>query len=564
MNERAWIGVVVALLAGCGGGDEAARAPAPAPAEEPPPVDSAPPDGDVDNGIQGQVNSWVIETAEPVSGAEVEGMVAPVIANAAVERLLPDTPEFAKLYIVMAPQPVPEPQAFDIAYRLEDLPEIVEAAPNFAEHEPDLPRQAAAACVFESDDAPEDREWSLARMNARAAWALEPPEGGTRFGEGVTVCHPDSGWAEHAEFDADAIAKDLAIDFVDGGSGEDPLNYSGNPGHGTATGSVIVSRDHADGGGDPGPITGIAPRARVIPIRTLTSVAMFLDSDVARAVDYASRQSCDVVSMSLGGAGFFGLEKVIRKAVEEDDKIVVAAAGNCVGWVVAPAKYEATIAAAASNHADLPWKGSSRGRAVTATAPGEGVWVARRKRDSTDMVKVEPAAGTSYATAAIAGAAANWVGFHGKERLNAEKGEHSLAALFRYALQESVRKPEGWDTERYGAGILDLEALLKVDLSAFPRDQPRAAGADSALATLSRSIDRSPRQTRDVLEYLFGTGNPESLAETYGPELERMAATRPADMQRILDLVDQRAGRSALEEEVVSRFSSRMQAAAGR
>lgn len=558
MNRKACIGILAVLVAGCGGDESVPVQPEEPGSGGPAAVEEGPADGG-----PVMVTSWIVDTGERVTRRDVERIVASVIASPSAERLFPDTPEFAGMYIVTARQAVTEREAFDVAYRLKELPRIEDAAPNFDRHEPDLPREAAAACLFGSDAVPEDLGWSIDRINARAAWALEPGEGGKRQGEGITICHPDSGWSEHVELDADAIAMDLGIDLIDGGNGQDPLNYSGNPGHGTATGSVIVSRDNADGGGIPGPVTGVAPRARVIPIRTLKSVAMFLDSDVARAVDYARRQSCDVVSMSLGGAGFFGLKKVINKAVEEDDKIVIAAAGNCVGWVVAPAKYGTTIAAAASNGNDLPWKGSSRGGSVTATAPGEGVWVARRNRDTSDVTRVEAANGTSYATAAIAGAAANWVAFHGKERLDAAKGDHSLAALFRFALLESVRTPEGWDTGRYGAGILNLEELLQLDLDSFPRDRPRAADTDSPLMTLSRSIDRTPRQTRDVLQYLFGTGEPETLAEIYGAEIERMAATRPADMQRILDLVDQRAERSVLDEEIAARMSTRMQTAAG-
>lgn len=557
MNSRVCIGVLAALLVGCGSDDEVARTPG----EES--TGDASPMPDEDGAAHGpvKVTSWIVETVEPVASVEIARITAPVLAEARAERLFPDTPDFAGMYIVTTEQPVTESEAFDVAYRLEALPQVREAAPNFAHHEPDLPQEAAAACFRGSDEFPSNLEWSIERINAPAAWALAPPEGGRRKGEGITICHPDSGWAEHVEFDAEAIVKDLAIDLIDGGSGEDPLNYRGHPGHGTATGSVIVSRENADLGGNPGPVTGVAPRARVIPIRTLKSVAMFLDSDVARAVNYARQQSCDVMSMSLGGAGFFGLKKVIRKAVGEDDRIVVAAAGNCVSWVVAPAKYDTTIAAAATNYEDLPWKGSSRGRAVTASAPGEGVWVARRSRDSNDTSKVEPANGTSYAAAAIAGAAANWLAFHGRDRLDAAKGEHSLAALFRYALRESARKPENWDAESYGAGILDLEALLTIDLDGFPKERPRAIDADSALMTLSRSIDRTPRQTRSVLRHLFGEGDAESLARTYGPELERIAATRPLDMREILNLVDQPAEGSVLDQAVASRLSSRMQAA---
>ncbi|MDH4049421.1 MAG: S8/S53 family peptidase [Gammaproteobacteria bacterium] len=562
MTRRMCVAGIAVLIAACGADESAVDAPT---VTEGDPVlesrDEAAATTDV------PVRSWLIETAEDLPLSAVREFTTAVISGELlIEPLFPGSPDLAGMYLIEAESAYGEREAFDIAYRLKDLPQVVDAVPNFATHEPDLPREASAACLFsDSEGVPQQHDWSLKKMHVREAWELEPMSGGKRFGEGVTVCHPDSGWAEHLEYEADAINKSLATDLIDeGGTGEDPLDYSGNPGHGTATGSVIASRGDDDTTEPPGGVFGIAPRAKVIPIRALKSVVHFLDSDVARAVDYARAQSCDVVSMSLGGAGFFGLKKAIRKAVEDNDKIVVAAAGNCVGRVVAPAKYGTTIAAAASNWNDVPWKGSSKGRAVTVTAPGEGIWVARRERGSTDTHKVDNSNGTSYATAAIAGAAADWIAFHGKERLNAAKGQHSLTALFRFVLQDAVNTPDGWDTGRYGPGILDVEKLLQADIDAFPKDQPRsAADADTPLSTLSRTIDRSPRQTRDLLQFLFGTGDPDVLAGTYGAELERMAATRPADMQRILDLVDQRAVRSEINEEIAGRFSTRLQKAVG-
>ena len=44
------------------------------------------------------------------------------------------------------------------------------------------------------------------------------------------------------------------------------------------------------------------------------------------------------------------------------------------------------------------------------------------------VTKVKPGNGTSFATTAIAAAAANWVAFHGKARLNAAKGDHVWVA----------------------------------------------------------------------------------------------------------------------------------------
>ena len=90
--------------------------------------------------------------------------------------------------------------------------------------------------------------------------------------------------------------------------------------------------------------------------------------------------------MSLGGRAFFGLNAAIRRAVR-NQLIVTAAAGNCVGFVVAPAAYDETIAVGGTNINDSPWKGTSRGQAVDVSAPAEQVWVARRRKASDGQLK---------------------------------------------------------------------------------------------------------------------------------------------------------------------------------
>ena len=511
------------------------------------------------------VDSWLVEVEESVSLEEVQHIGARVLQGEVdVEPLFPDTPDLQGMYIVHAQQSFPELQAREIGYALLDDPKIAQAVPNYPDHEPDTERTATAACLTDDNSGqPNENDWSLVTIHASEAWALTPPPGGKQQGEGVTICHPDSGYSLHTELDEEALDKANAIDLIDkSGNGMDPLNYSGNVGHGTATGSVLISRGGVSPLGDtipPGGVQGVAPKATIIPIRTLKRVALFLDSDVAKAVNYARGKNCDVLSMSLGGAGFFGLEKAIRLAVEKQNKIIVAAAGNCVGFVVAPAKYASTIAVAASNIANEPWEGSSKGRTVTITAPGEDVWIARRKRNDARINVTEPSDGTSFATATTAAAAANWIAFHGRSSLDVARGNHSMTELFGFALKHAVNTPPGWDTSRYGPGILDLKKLLEVDVTAFPKDQPRAADQPpSALTNLARTIDRSPAQTRDVLKHLFGDADPENMAARYGSELERLATTRPVVIEEILDQVDQRAPRSAITSSVSDEFSANL------
>ena len=206
-----------------------------------------------------------------------------------------------------------------------------------------------------------------------------PPPGGKALGEGVRICHPDSGWTDHVDLDSGRIDRTASLNLMEAGvDARDPLGYKGNPGHGTKTGSVLVSDGGfgASGGTTaPGKVTGLAPKATLVPIRTFNSVIRVLDSNTARAVRHATKAQCDVISMSLGGRAFFGLERAINDAVRRDI-IVVNAAGNCIGMVVAPASYDNAIAVGATNADNKPWKGSSKGRAVDISAPGEDVYVA--------------------------------------------------------------------------------------------------------------------------------------------------------------------------------------------
>jgi serine protease len=63
----------------------------------------------------------------------------------------------------------------------------------------------------------------------------------------------------------------------------------------------------------------------------------------------------------------------LKRAVEAD-VIVLAAAGNCVEFVVWPARYEDCIAVAGTSAADQPWQGSCRGPDVAISAPGQNVY----------------------------------------------------------------------------------------------------------------------------------------------------------------------------------------------
>ena len=71
--------------------------------------------------------------------------------------------------------------------------------------------------------------------------------------------------------------------------------------------------------------------------------------------------------------------------------------------------------------------------------------------------------GTSYATPHVASAAMLWKAKH-LDHLSQYPFPWQIVEAFRYCLKQSARVPDGWRTDRYGAGILDVAALLACPL----------------------------------------------------------------------------------------------------
>src|SRR5215207_7117021 len=265
------------------------------------------------------------------------------------------------------------------------------------------------------------KTWALENVRAREAWVLPAGPGGRSRGESIRIGHIDTGYSDHPELERAAL--DLTTDYDvidDDDDARDPLRRAffavlDSPGHGTQTGSVIAGRER-------GEISGAAPLATLVPFRSIKSVVQVLDADVARAVNLARERGCHVISMSLGGRGFIGLQEAIRAAVA-DGLIVMAAAGNKVTFVVAPASYPECLAVAATNCDSKPWPDSSRGAAVDISAPGESVWTARVNLETRPPRFVESRSdGTSYSVATLAGVAALWLAHHGPERIRRRYG----------------------------------------------------------------------------------------------------------------------------------------------
>jgi subtilisin family serine protease len=118
----------------------------------------------------------------------------------------------------------------------------------------------------------------------------------------------------------------VGLDLVDGGAPHDER------GHGTLVAGVIAAATDAGVGG-PG-IAGVAPDARLMPIRVLDREGRGRVSDVDAGIRWAVDNGADVVNLSLesmaplpGDVLASGLDRAVRYAWQRG-VFVVAAAGN--------------------------------------------------------------------------------------------------------------------------------------------------------------------------------------------------------------------------------------------
>jgi hypothetical protein len=380
-------------------------------------------------------------------------------------------------------------RAWQIAHSVQMLLANGRVEPTFAHPEVAAPTPASQlrAAFDEGSHAvdgppPEDVGWHLELIGAKEAlaWLERQPDVAA---DDVLIGHPDTGYTKHPDiFGPGApIPQAAGHDFLSGDDdATDPLDAGAflQPGHGTATASVLCARPGNEiprvGGSALADLQGVAPSAKIMPLRVTRSVIVLgWQRRLAEAIEHAVARGCRVISMSVGGLGGRRLERAVAEA-EKQGVIVVAAAGNQVGFVVAPASYPTVVACAAVGPDRKPWPGSSRGRTVDISAPGHQVWVATWEGST---AAARAASGTSFATACVAGAAVLWLRAHAA-KLAAHPQRAAL--LFRRALAQTARPfalPDG-----FGAGLLDCAALVRCfpELGASEAAPARVLGAQEA------------------------------------------------------------------------------------
>ncbi|WP_181442246.1 S8 family serine peptidase [Streptomyces tateyamensis] len=331
--------------------------------------------------------------------------------------------------------------------------------------------------------------WVLAAAPAVAddirdqQWPLQAYEASTKVwpvseGEGVTVAVLDTGvLADHQDLTGQVLP---GADFT----GENTNGQRDAVGHGTAMASLIAGHGHADLAG----VMGLAPKARILPVRIglrdADTVVAGPELRFAEALRYAVDRGAKVVNMSFAAA--LRTDRDARSAVQyalSHDVVLVAGSGNLGAEVAYPAAFPGVVAVGAIDRKGNIWEKSDRGPEVSVVAPGVEI----RDAGSKSPTDYRYATGTSDATAYVSAIAA---------LVRAKYPSLSAGQVIRRMITSAAAPPDGSVTpnERYGYGIASPSKSLAANpaVDDGPRDNPLLARVESQGAPESVAASAVP------------------------------------------------------------------------
>ncbi|MET9907819.1 type VII secretion-associated serine protease mycosin [Streptomyces sp. NPDC006476] len=291
------------------------------------------------------------------------------------------------------------------------------------------------------------QQWGLDAMHTQQAWR-------TTKGRGITVAVLDTGVeADHPDLVGNVLP---AKDMIGFGAERGNRNWAR---HGTAMAGIIAGHGH--GPGDSDGVMGIAPEAKILPVRVILE-----DGDSARpqarstrgnalaeGIRWAADHGADVINLSLGDDSASAHpepaeDEAIQYALKKDVSVVASAGngGKKGDHTSYPAAYPGVIAATAVDRYGTRADFSTRRWYATVSAPGDDIVIADPDH------KYYEGWGTSAASAFVSGAVA------------LVKAAHpGLApAQIKQLLEDTARNPPvgGRDDSR-GFGMVDPAAAIK-------------------------------------------------------------------------------------------------------
>lgn len=377
---------------------------------------------------------------------------------------------------------------------LADNPSVAYAVPNYVAHASAIPNDPGTAgfpggwqrmqwnflpCGSLCGETPATYQ-ERGGLNAPEAWEILKQRGAAG-GRGARVAVLDTGVAYMTKKPQFRKSPDFArsqflpgYDFVD--KDRRPLDEDG---HGTHVTGTIAERTGNHFG-----LTGLAPRAKIIPVRVLDSEGFGTARNIAKGIRWAANHKAQVINMSFEfslGVNSCGKIKGICSAVKYAFKkgaLVVAAAGNENGEPVAYPAGAPHVIGVGRTTKDACLAGDSRtGAGLDLVAPGGG-YPALTTCGSDDPIFTRGVPifqltfdgprfthfgypggyeGTSMAAAHVSGVAAMVIASHlvGSSPVTVEC---QLEATARHS-DSQLGQP--YDQRLFGAGLVDAAAAVR-------------------------------------------------------------------------------------------------------
>lgn len=267
--------------------------------------------------------------------------------------------------------------------------------------EPNFKRKAAATVP---DDSLYSEQWGLQKIGASEAWS----KAGSNsvkvavLDTGVDTTHEDlqgiyasdpknPGRILGKHFYSDASGRQLSDD-----------NIQDNAGHGTHITGIIAAASNNKKG-----IAGMAPIAKIMPVKILDDIGYGDDANIAQGLIWATDNGAKIINMSLAGpAQSRTLEEAIQYARDRGVVVVAATGNDASSNPNYPAAYEGVIGVGATDINDTWVHQSNYGNHVDVVAPGAAVLSTYPPSKAIGGELYEEHTGTSMAAGFVSGLAA--------------------------------------------------------------------------------------------------------------------------------------------------------------
>lgn len=396
-------------------------------------------------------------------------------------------PDLEKIYLLKAKEGAPVPlMAVDYGRH----PAVQYAEPNYIMKAQMVPNDPYYSSSGSWGQGYADM-WGLKMIQPESAWDISQ-------GNGVVVAVVDSGvdynhedisaniWANSVEMPGNGVDDDANgyIDDVRGwdfvGSDRDNPVWDNDPmdgyGHGTHVGGIIAASGNNSKG-----IIGVAPSARLMPVKGLDNTGWGYNSTLAICLKYAADNGADIINASWIGTGrSLFLVEAVNYALSKGCVIVVCAGNNNDDVsVYTPASYLSVITVAATDSNDQRPSFSNYGYKIDLSAPGgddpaADFTVNKQARNILSLRAANTDSygdglcivgsnyyrnrGTSFSTAFVSGAAALLFGKNSGYTVNDIKRLLFIGA--------DDRGDAGWD-KYYGFGRLNAYKALTADIGSY-------------------------------------------------------------------------------------------------